>query len=200
MSLEKFAELIAHREKVIIEIGPGEEKCSPDAIGIDRHQKPSVDYIADLNQGLKFIADNSVDEVHAYHVLEHIEDLEFFMGEIYRVLKRGGRLIGSVPHFSNPYFYSDYTHRSFWGLYTLCYFSKNSFFMREVPQYYNRVAFHLEKIEIIFASPFRYRNRIKKLLQKVFNLNTYMQEFYEENFVYLFPCYENSFVLRKDDE
>ena len=122
------------------------------------------------------------------------------MSEIYRVLKKDGYLTGSVPHFSNPYFYSDYTHHSFWGLYTLCYFSKNNFFTREVPQYYNTISFNLEKIEIIFASPFRYRNMIKKFIQNFFNLNTYMQELYEENFVYLFPCYEISFKLRKDNE
>jgi len=197
VGLEEFSKLTAKKNKVIIEIGPGENKCCPDAIGIDLHKKPSVDYVADLNHGLKFIRDNSVDELHAYHVLEHIEDLEFFMKEIYRVLKKGGKLIGSVPHFSNPYFYSDYTHRSFWGLYTLCYFSENSYFTREVPQYYNAISFDVEKIDIIFSSPFRYRNLIKKLFQKLFNLNQFMQEFYEENLVYLFPCYEIFFKLRK---
>jgi len=97
MRSQKFSNLIAHREKVIIEIGPGEEKRCPDAIGIDLHKKPSVDYIADLNQGLEFIEDNSVDEVHAYHVLEHILDDKQAMSELFRVLKPDGFAILQVP-------------------------------------------------------------------------------------------------------
>ncbi|WP_457749105.1 class I SAM-dependent methyltransferase [Sulfurimonas sp.] len=195
-----FSELVKNKEKIVVELGPGERKCCKEAIGIDLHRKPSVEYVADLNQGLSFISSNSIDEIHAYHVLEHIDNLESFMREIYRVLKTGGRLIGSVPHFSNPYFYSDYTHNSFWGLYTLCYFSKNTIFKREVPKYYNRIDFRIEKIELVFTSPFRIRNKVKKIMQKIFNLNTYMQELYEENFVYMFPCYEIFFILRKDHE
>jgi len=146
---------------------------------------------------LIFLENNSIDEIQAFHFLEHVVDLEFFMSEIYRVLKKDGKLIATVPHFSNPYFYSDYTHQKFWGLYTIEYFTKNSLFKREVPKYYNSIEFELMDIKIIFASPFRIRNKIKKLFQYFFNLNRYMQEFYEENFIYLFPSYELYFEIKK---
>ncbi|CAA6811365.1 MAG: Unknown protein [uncultured Sulfurovum sp.] len=188
---------IKNNELVIIELGPGEIKKDNRAIGIDICEKSSVDYRTDLTKGLIFLENNSVDIIHAYHFLEHLEDLEFFMSEIFRVLKKNGRLIGTVPHFSNPYFYSDYTHKSLWGLYTLSYFTKNNLFKRTVPKYYNSIEFYQADIQIIFASPFRFRNIIKKIFQKFFNLNRYMQELYEEIFVYLFPCYEIYFELEK---
>lgn len=198
MNIEKIIEnKVKNNKLIIIELGPGETKKDHEAIGIDICEKPSVDYLADLSKGLTFLEDNSVDRIEAYHFLEHIESLEFFMAEIFRVLKVDGKFIGTVPHFSNPYFYSDYTHKSFWGLYTLSYFSKNDLFRRTIPKYYNTIEFQLCEIQIVFASPFRFRNMIKKLFQKIFNLNRYTQELYEENLVYLFPCYELYFELEK---
>ena len=44
------------------------------------------------------------------------------MREITRVLKKNGKANIFVPHFSNPYYYSDYTHKRFLGLYTFYYF------------------------------------------------------------------------------
>jgi len=184
-------------QKIIIELGPGKSKRNNNAIGIDICKKESVDYVADLNNGLTFIENDSIDEIQAFHFLEHVNNLEFIMSEIYRVLKKDGKVIATVPHFSNPYFYSDYTHQKFWGLYTIEYFTKNSFFKREVPKYYNSIEFELINIKIIFSSPFRIRNKFKKLFQYFFNLNKYMQEFYEENLIYLFPSYELYLELKK---
>lgn len=184
-------------KRIIIELGPGKLKQNSDAIGIDICKKESVDYVTDLNKGLIFLENDSVDEIQAFYFLEHVSDLELFMLEIYRVLKKDGKLIAKVPHFSNPYFYSDYTHQKFWGLYTIEYFTKNSLFKREVPKYYNTIEFELIDIKIIFASSFRIRNKIKKLFQYIFNLNRYIQELYEENFVYLFPSYELYFEIKK---
>ena len=167
MSIEQIINSkIEKSELIVIELGPGAIKKDNNAIGIDICQKASVDYMADLSKGLPFLEDNSIDVIHAYHFLEHINDLEFFMSEIFRVLNVDGKFVGTVPHFSNPYFYSDYTHKSFWGLYTLSYFSKNTLFTRKVPTYYNNIMFELIEIEIVFASPFRFRNFMKKGFQK----------------------------------
>ena len=193
--------MIQHKKEaklpILIELGPGKSKKREEAIGIDICKKPSVDYLADLSKGLPFLEDNSVDEIEAYHFLEHIEDIELFLSEIFRVLKPNGIFIGTVPHFSNPYFYSDYTHKSTWGLYSFGYFCKNTLFSRSIPTYYNTVAFDMTEIEIRFSSVFRLRHQIKKLLQRIFNVNRYTQELYEEHFVYLFPAYEIYFKLKK---
>lgn len=129
--------------KVVIELGCGRQKQIKNAITIDIIDLPHIDIIADLNKGLWFLPDNSVDEIYSFHFLEHVENFELFMKEIYRVLKKGGKKIGTVPHFSNPYFYSDYTHHNFFGLYTFSYFSKTKYFKREVPSFYNSTDFKI---------------------------------------------------------
>ena len=115
---------IENMEWLAIELGCGQKKMSEDVIGIDAINTEAADIIADISQGLNFLPDNSVDIIYSNHVLEHFDDLGFIMGEIYRVLKPGGKTIGQVPHFSNPYYYSDPTHKTTFGLYTFSYFFK----------------------------------------------------------------------------
>jgi ubiquinone/menaquinone biosynthesis C-methylase UbiE len=192
-----LSEFQNHEEKVVIELGPGEVKACHNSIGIDIVKKESVDYIADLEQGLPFINDSSIDLIYAFHFLEHVKDIEFMISEIFRVLKAGGRLIATVPHFSNPYFYSDYTHFAAWGLYSFSYFSNKQFFKRGVPTYYNKLDFNIKKINLIFNSPHLPLYYLKRLTQKIVNSSRLFQELYEENFVYIFPCYEIKVELEK---
>lgn len=186
-----------HMDRVIIELGCGSHKVKPEAIGIDLIDSPCVDVIADINQGLSFLPDNSVDLIYSMHLLEHLENLEGAMAEIYRVLKKGGRKIGFVPHFSNPYYYSDYSHRVFFGLYTFSYFARDSQFKRKVPGHYNNIDFKINKLNLVFYSPFKGRNIIKKGCSVVFNSSTYMKELYEEIFCYAFPAHGIEFELEK---
>jgi ubiquinone/menaquinone biosynthesis C-methylase UbiE len=187
----------SNRSQVVLELGCGLKKKYEDSIAIDIVDMPSVDIVADLNQGLKFIPDNSVDIVYTSHFLEHVQNFEFIMNEIYRVLKKGGQNQGVVPHFSSPYYYSDYTHKFYFGLYTFSYFSKEPYFKREVPSYYNSVNFSIKEIRLILTSRVIVIAVIKKILTIMINLSRYTQEVYEENFCYLFPASEIRFVLIK---
>lgn len=188
---------IHSQQKVILELGVGRSRSVKDAITIDKLDFPEVDIVADLELGLPFLEDNSVDEIHSFHFLEHVNNLEFLMTEIYRVLKKGGKNIGAVPHFANPYFYSDYTHKAYFGLYTFSYFSKQKHFERAVPDFYNSTNYKISKIRLDFLSPFRVRNRLKRLMGAFFNSSRFLQEFHEENLCYIFPAYQIKFELEK---
>ncbi len=132
-------------------------------------------------------------------MLEHLGDLGEMLIELGRILKLGGQLEIVVPHFSNPYFFSDTTHKSFFGLYTLCYFSSGSPLKRQVPSYKRQLNFEIVSIDLLFKSsrPFYLRHGFKHLLGLFFNYNNYTRELYEENFCYIFPCYELRYVLRR---
>lgn len=183
--------------RVVLELGCGPKKRVPEALGLDRHDFDSVDVLCDLDQGLP-LPEASVDEIHSYHFLEHVADLEASLAEQQRVLKPGGRCVHVVPHFSNPYFYSDYTHRAAFGLYTFSYFASGaSPLRRDVPVYYNAVDFQLEEVALHFLSPWKGRRPHKWLLQRLVNLSSWTQEFYEENLCFWFPAYEVRYVVRK---
>lgn len=149
-----------------------------------------VDIVADLDQGLPFFPDASVDEIHSTHFLEHVRDLEFMLTELGRVLKPEGRVYAYVPHFSNPHYYSDYTHKTFFGLYTLDYFADGETgYRRFVGDYGAPVCVRTHSQRLIFESRFRPLHLLKKAFQTVVNARPGLQAFYEENLCWIVPCH-----------
>jgi len=190
---------LADSGPLVMELGCGSRKRNTAAIGIDALDYPGVDLVGDVYDVLRKFPDGCVDQVYAYHFIEHVNDLNKLMSELSRVLKPNGLVEFIAPHFSNPYFYSDATHRSFFGLYTFCYLSVDSPFWRKVPTYKKDLFFKLERVDLRFKSarPFFIRYVLKSLIGKIFNSCNYMKEFYEENICYLFPCYEVGYRLRR---
>lgn len=184
---------------LLLELGCGNRRRNRQAIGIDMLDYPDVDIVGDVYEVLALFPDQSVDAVYSYHFVEHVSDVQALLNQLARITKPGGYVEFVAPHFSNPYFYSDPTHRTFFGLYTFCYLTSNSPFAREVPNYGYKSLFSLEKVDLIFKSsrPFVIRFGIKKLIGFLFNSCNYLKEFYEENLCYLFPCYEVRYLLRR---
>jgi SAM-dependent methyltransferase len=188
---------ISHIE---LELGCGNRKLNRQAVGIDILDYDDVDIIGDIYEVLSLFHPQSVDAVYSYHFAEHVSDLPMLLTELARIVKLGGCVEFVVPHFSNPYFYSDPTHRNFFGLYTFCYFGVTCPFTRHVPTYGYKTNFSIIKVDLIFKSsrPFFFRHGIKRIIGSVFNSCTYLKELYEENFCYLFPCYEIRYLLRRE--
>lgn len=183
---------------VIVDIGCGSRKKSG-RIGIDRVDLPEVDIVADIEQGLTFFPDGSVDEIHCRSVLEHIENFEVLMAEIVRILKKNGTAYISVPHFSNPYYYSDYTHKRFFGLYTFYYFVNPKYQLRrKVPEFYTKTRIIILSQRLIFRSAFRGINFFRKVFGWFINLHPFIQQYYEENLCYLLPCHKIEIVFTPD--
>jgi ubiquinone/menaquinone biosynthesis C-methylase UbiE len=182
-----------------IELGCGGYKRNKEAIGIDLLDTPDVDIQGDVYEVLSLFPDQCVDAVFAYHFIEHVPDVSKLLIELARVIKPNGVVEFVAPHFSNPYFYSDPTHRSFFGLYTFCYYTSGSSFVRKVPMYDYKPQFKLTKVDLHFKSTrqFYVRYGLKKLIGLLFNSCNYLKELYEENFCYLIPCYEVRYILHR---
>lgn len=181
---------------VIIELGCGSKK-QKDRITIDKVDLPHVDIVADLEEGLTFLPDESVDEIHCRSVLEHIDNFENLMREIVRVLKKDGKAHVFVPHFSNPYFYSDYTHKRHFGLYSFYYFVETEKQLkRKVPAFYTDVQIEIISLKLVFRSPFWLSRQFKKLFGLIINCHRSLLEFYELHFCYRFPCHGIEVVFK----
>lgn len=180
---------IQEREKLIIELGCGQKK-KPGRITIDKVNLPHVDIVADIEGGLPFLPENSIDEIYCKSVLEHINNFEILLREIVRVLKHNGRAHVFVPHFSNPYYYSDYTHKRFFGLYSFYYFVEPQHQLkRKVPCFYTDIRINIVSQKLVFRSPFWLSNQIKKIMGYLFNCHRSVMEYYEQHLCYIFPCY-----------
>jgi hypothetical protein len=197
--ITRISEGHAH-EDFRLELGCGGRKRWPGAIGVDLMDHPCVDIVGDIREVLEALPENSISRIEAFHSLEHVEDIAGVLARAGSVLKNGGVLEIVVPHFSNPYFYSDYTHKQFFGLYSLCYLAGGSTFKRKVPQYQTVTSLRLLKVSLGFKSspPFYGRHAIKRAVGVLVNSCRAAQEMYEEMFCWMIPCYEIGYILRKE--
>jgi SAM-dependent methyltransferase len=190
---------IASRSYVGLELGCGNSKQRSDLIGVDLLDYAGVDIVGDVYEVLRALPEGVLDEVYSSHFVEHVPDVPLLLAELARTLKKGGKLIIVVPHFSNPYYYSDLTHRTAFGLYSMSYFADDQRLSRKVPTYQRELFFSIDKVHLGFKSspPFYGRHAFKKLVGMLVNMNSYTKELYEEMFCYLVPCYEVRYELRK---
>jgi hypothetical protein len=198
-NLLNYISLHHMEEPFEIELGCGNRKRSPTAIGIDQLDYPCVDIVGDICEVLASIPEDSISTIRSFHVLEHLEDVGGIVQRLEEILKDGGDLQIVVPHFSNPYYYSDYTHKSFFGLYSLSYLARDEIFRRKVPTYGRSSRLKLIDVRIVFKSspPFYFKHALKTVLSKIINSSRYLQETYEELFCWIVPCYEIDYRLTK---
>ena len=114
----------------VLEIGCGEGyglvELAPKAehyLAVDKYDTPISKELKEQNNisfrqieipPLKGIEDNSIDFVVTFQVIEHINDDELFVSEIFRVLRPGGKLILTTPNklmslTRNPWHFREYT-------------------------------------------------------------------------------------------
>ncbi len=105
----------------ILDVGCGRNK-HPGAVGLDYNSATDADVIHDLGVTPYPFPDDEFDEVIGTHVIEHVPDVLAFVTELYRLTKHGGRIKIITPHYSNPDWPADPTHRNHLNSYTFNYF------------------------------------------------------------------------------
>lgn len=178
------------RRALRLNLGGGERPL-PGHYHLDLVALPGVDIQADLNEPLDLLPDGSVEAVHCRHLLEHIDRLLPLLEELHRVVRPGGEIDIRVPHFSNPYGYSDPTHVRFFGLYSFFYFAAPEHQpSRKVPSFYSRCRFQVRSIHIRLMHETWFDKVIRALLQPLVNLSPGWQDWYERRLCRMFPANE----------
>ena len=79
-------------------------------LNVDDDPLVSPDFVVNLETGKLPFEDNSVEEIKAHHILEHIENFIPLMQEFYRVCKHGAIIDIVAPHHNHEVYYGDPTH------------------------------------------------------------------------------------------
>jgi SAM-dependent methyltransferase len=114
--------------KKVLDVGCGWNK-TPGAIGIDSNPRSHADVIHDLGVLPYPLPDNEFDEVVCRHVAEHVPDVMAFVTELFRITRPGGRIKITTPHYSNPDWPTDPTHRNHFNSYSFnCFIEERQVF------------------------------------------------------------------------
>jgi len=103
--MRNYHDIIPDKESgLILNLGPG-NKTIPKTITLEY---PEWDAEVD---DIGFI-DNNVEQIHAYHFLEHIRNVPHVIAECERVLKPGGHMNIVVPYYTSQIQAQDLDHKS----------------------------------------------------------------------------------------
>jgi hypothetical protein len=156
-------------------------------INCDISKDVNPDRVIDLEKKLPF-KDDSINEILANHVFEHIVNFIPLMHELHRICKKDTILRIKTPFYSAWGQFNDPTHVRFFTPFTFNYFKKNVY-SHEVKT--NKDLFEVKKVKINFGiGPSR---KLNFIFNPLLNLN---QKIYCRFFSWIFPAAEIYFELR----
>jgi hypothetical protein len=119
------------------------------------------------------------------------------VAELHRVTRPEGRIEIIVPHFSNPYAYSDPTHVRFFGLYSFFYYADAADQpRRKVPSFYTPVRFQVQSVRLQLLKRSWLDKLARLLTQPLLDRGIDWMDWYERRFCRLFPIGDIRYVLR----
>lgn len=119
----------------------------PDCLNVDRSAEVGADMVLDLGQAPYPLPCDHFEHIWALDVVEHLDDLLAFMEEVHRLLRPGGTVEITAPHFSCANSFTDPTHKRHLGCFSFDYFLAD-----HKLAYYSRARFTLEERLLVFPS------------------------------------------------
>jgi SAM-dependent methyltransferase len=148
----------------------------PGTYGVDVVALPGVDIVADFDGAPLPFAASSINEVHAYHILEHLRDLNRLMEEVHRVCCHGARMVIEVPYFSCVGAFGDPTHVRFFAYETFRFWSADT----DQANWFTSARFEIRWRRLVFG-------KLHRLLGVAWWANRW-PHIYENFFAFWFPA------------
>ena len=166
----------------ILNLGCGLDATVPSTVSMDVSPATKPDIVHDLNQMPWPVSSNTFDAVYCQDVIEHLNDVVKVMEEIHRVLKSGGKVFITTPHYSCSNSFTDPTHKQHLGFFSFDYFIKG-----HPLSYYSDAIFRKNKARLEFLP--RFKNRVIRYCANRW------PAFYEEHLAWIFPAWLMKFEL-----
>lgn len=194
---ERARSEIAQARGLCLNLGAG-RATKAGFLNVDILPLETTDVVADINLGLGFVPDGSVQNIYSRHAFEHIANLDGLLVDIMRACADGASVNVIVPHWSNPFGYSDPTHVRFFGIYSFCYFSKGCYFplRKKFPCYNESVSLEINSVVLRFYRLTWFDRFLAPVLERLVNSSKRMLEFYEYRLSRLLPAHEIEFKVK----
>jgi len=151
-------------------------KRREDAVNLDISREVGADVVHDLNVVPWPFPDGAFDNVYAFDVLEHVDDVVKTLEELHRVSRAAACVHITVPHFSSANAFTDVTHRHWFGWNSFAPFTTE----HEL-NHYSGVRFRRRTTRISF-----YRSILNRV---VFRLANRFPERFEQRWAWAFPAW-----------
>lgn len=158
-------------------------------INIDSSAEVRPDKIWNLEKTPLPFKKDSVDEVLANHVFEHINNFMPLMRDLYRICKPGAIIKIRTPFYSAWGQYNDPTHVRFFTPFTFNYFEGEHNYSHEVKNG-SGINFKVERARIHFG--IGKSSILNRIIDPIINSN---QRFYCRFFAFILPAAEIEFIL-----
>ena len=178
MKLDQIPELL---QRDVLNLGCG-RKHLPGAVNLDITTATNPDIVHDLNIRPWPFPDNHFREIHAYDVVEHLNDIIGTMEEVHRICRAEAMVRITVPHFSCCNAFTDPTHRHLFTSASFDYFTDES----ELG-FYSAARFRIVSNQIFF-----YPTLMNKLVWRLANRR---KQAYEQRWAWMFPAWFIQFHL-----
>jgi SAM-dependent methyltransferase len=165
----------------ILHLGCG-RKYMDGAVNVDISPDVGADVVHDLASTPWPLPADAFREVHAFDVIEHLDDILRSMEEIHRVCRPGARVYITVPHFSSANAFTDPTHRHQFSCFSFDYFGD-----AHGLAFYSKARFARRRAEIVF-----YPTLANKIVHRLANRKPAA---YERRWAWMFPAWFLSIEL-----
>lgn len=165
----------------ILNLGSGRKRIRG-AVNVDISPDVGADVVHDLHCIPWPLPSSTFDEIHAYDVIEHLDDVVKAMEEVHRLCRPAARVYITVPHFSSANAFTDITHRHQFSC-----FSFDFFLAGHELAFYSRARFLRRRAQLVF-----YPTLMNKLVHRL--ANRYPAA-YERRWAWIFPAWFLSIEL-----
>jgi SAM-dependent methyltransferase len=129
-----------------INLGCGELNF-PNCFNVDLRQTSIVNQIVDLSKHPWPFENEQYDNVYAYDIIEHLEDVISCMEEIHRIIKPNGKVYIRTSYWKMESAFVDPTHRHFFTLRSFDYFDPSTFLGQKY-SHYSKSKFKVSSVNV----------------------------------------------------